>query len=74
MLAFFLLLNIMIFGAFIALLKGTETPVEFGSKLNESEFINTTVKMGEEKSGFTYVSTSSPRITSRVLRTPYLNL
>ena len=74
MLAFFLLLNIMIFGAFIAVLKGTETPVEFGSKLNESEFINTTVPMGEEKSGFTYVSTSSPRITSRVLRTPYLNL
>ena len=57
MLAFFLLLNIMIFGAFIALLKGSEPPVEFGSNLNESEFINTTVQVGEEKSGFTYVST-----------------
>ena len=62
MLSFFLLLNIMIFGALIAFLKGSEPPVEFGSKLNESEFINTTVQVGEEKSGFTYVSTPSPRI------------
>ena len=46
----------MIFGAFIALLKGSEPPVEFGSNLNESEFINTTVPVGEEKSGFSYVS------------------
>ena len=51
----------MIFGAFIALLKGSEPPVEFGSNLNESEFINTTVQVREEKSGFTYVSTPSPR-------------
>ena len=50
----------MIFGAFIALLKGSEPPVEFGSNLNESEFINTTVQVGEEKSGFTYVSTPCP--------------
>ena len=62
MLSFFLLLNIMIFGAFIALLKGSEPSVEFGSNLNESEFINTTVQVREEKSGFTYVSTPSPRI------------
>ena len=48
----------MIFGALIAFLKGSEPPVEFGSKLNESEFINTTVQVGEEKSGFTYVSSN----------------
>ena len=48
----------MIFGALIAFLKGSEPPAEFGSNLNsnESEFINTTVPVGEEKSGFSYVS------------------
>ena len=56
MLAFFLLINIMIFGAFIALLKGSEPPAEFGSNMNDSQFINTTVEVYEEKSGFTYVS------------------
>ena len=57
MLAFFLLINIMIFGAFIAaLLKGSEPPAEFRSNMNDSQFINTTVEVYEEKSGFTYVS------------------
>ena len=59
MLSFFLLLNIMIFGAFIALLKGSEpAAVKSGSNMNESQFINTTVEVNEEKSGFTYVSTA----------------
>ena len=49
----------MIFGAFIALLKGSEpAAVKSGSNMNESQFINTTVEVNEEKSGFTYVSTA----------------
>ena len=49
----------MIFGAFIALLKGSEpSAVKFGSNMNESQSINTTVEVNEEKSGFTYVSTA----------------